>query len=109
LPVIVSPAVPLTRLGATNALAGVKSGCLEFLLTILTDLCFHGNSVREFSRYCRNARFAVVGHNFRSAPPEGLQNGRFEYADPLQLRQRVAPLKPFTTGADKRNGAESAA
>jgi hypothetical protein len=39
----------LTRLGATSALAGVKSGCLEFLLTILTDLCFHGNSVREFS------------------------------------------------------------
>jgi hypothetical protein len=58
--VIVSPAVPLTRLGATNSLAGVKSGCLEFLVTILTDLCFHRNSVREFSRVCRDEEFDVT-------------------------------------------------
>jgi hypothetical protein len=46
LPVIISAAVPLTLLGTTNSLVGVKSGCLEFLLTVLTNLCFHGSSLR---------------------------------------------------------------
>ena len=32
------------------------------------------------------------------APPEGLQNGRLEYADPLQLRQRVARDFRFGSG-----------
>jgi hypothetical protein len=66
LPVIICAAVPLTLVGTASSLVGVKSRCLEFLLTILTDLCFHGNSVREFSRYCRNARFAVVGRRARA-------------------------------------------
>jgi len=35
-------------------------------------------------------------YNFRRAPAEGLQNGRFDYADPLQLRQRVARFKNVT-------------
>ena len=48
LPVIICAAVPLTLLGTASSLVGVKSRCLEFLLTVPTDLCFHGNSVREF-------------------------------------------------------------
>src|ERR1022692_825717 len=37
-------------------------------------------------------------YNFRRAPSEGLQNGRFEHAGPLQMRQRVAGLKIAANG-----------
>jgi len=40
-------------------------------------------------------RSYIFRYNFRRAPSEGLQNGRFERADPLQLRQRVAVPRSF--------------
>src|ERR1039457_335464 len=46
-------------------------------------------------------------YNFRRAPPEGLQNGRFGHADPLQLRQRVAvSSRVQSSGATRRRSRE---
>jgi hypothetical protein len=45
--VIVSAAVALTFIGTTDALLGVIARRLELQLAVLTEFCFHGDSVRE--------------------------------------------------------------